>query len=195
MLIICPEFTDEKYPGSRYYNTGNVTDNSGNLQPAEDWVFDVVDRIIVDVKQRTDSADSKVLTFGHSAGAQMVHRYALFDEDSASDLIISANAGWYTMPDEEIRFPYGIGAVNFSDEQLKRAFAKTVVVMLGEEDTLRSDDLRTTAEADTQGLNRFERGQKFFETCKEKAAELNAPFNWKQGDRQQARRLDPLRCR
>ena len=53
LLIICPEFTQAKYPGIRYYNTGNIMDRmSGNgiLQPQSRWVFPAIDRIINDIK-------------------------------------------------------------------------------------------------------------------------------------------------
>lgn len=36
LLIVCPTFSENKYPGSRYYNTGNVMDGretEGKLQP------------------------------------------------------------------------------------------------------------------------------------------------------------------
>ena len=75
LLIVCPEFTDAKYPGSRYYNTGNIMDKTngkGNLQPKDEWVFPVVDRVIRDVKTRMGAENSPVAVFGHSAGAQMV---------------------------------------------------------------------------------------------------------------------------
>ena len=105
LLIVCPEFTDAKYPGSRYYNIGNLMDKTngkGNLQPKDEWVFPVVDRVIRDVKERMGAASSPVAVFGHSAGAQMVHRYALFGGPTEANLIMPANAGWYTMPDENV---------------------------------------------------------------------------------------------
>ena len=107
LLIICPEFTDEKYPGSRYYNLGNVTDNRGTLQPQDEWLFPAVDRIINDVKEKLNSADSKILMFGHSAGAQMVHRYVLFNQNPQADMIIAANAGWYIFSLRHCRYRVG----------------------------------------------------------------------------------------
>lgn len=181
LLIVCPEFTDAKYPGSRYYNTGNIMDKTngkGNLQPKDEWVFPVVDRVIRDVKTRMGAENSPVAVFGHSAGAQMVHRYALFSGPTEASLIMPANAGWYTMPDENVRFPYGLDGVPLSDEELAAAFAKPVVILLGEADTRRTENLRQTPEADAQGMNRLERGKNFFAIAQEKAAEMGVPFNW-----------------
>ena len=182
MLIICPEFTQAKYPGIRYYNTGNIMDRmSGNgiLQPQSRWVFPAIDRIINDIKTRTGAQESPVVVFGHSAGGQMVHRYAIFGGRTDACLIMPANAGWYTMPDTKVSFPYGLGGVPVSREKLVSAFAKPVVVLLGEADNKRNSKLRTTPKADRQGLNRLARGKNFFKTAKIKAAELGVPFNWK----------------
>ena len=37
--------------------------------------------------------------FGHSAGGQFVHRFVQFKPNSRVNYAISANAGWYTVPD------------------------------------------------------------------------------------------------
>ena len=182
LLIICPEFTKAKYPGTRYYHTGNImdrTDGSGRLQPKNRWVFPVADRIIRDVKSRVEAYESPVVVFGHSAGGQFVHRYALFGGDSDVGLIMPSNGGVYTMPDNTIPFPYGFGGVPLREDELAAAFAKPVVLLLGEADVKRSSNLRMTQEADRQGMNRLERGRNFFEVAKKKAAEMGVPFNWK----------------
>ena len=178
VLLICPEFTEEKFPGSGYYNTGNVMRN-GSLQTEDEWVFPVLNRIIRDVKNRVQSSDSKTLLFGHSAGAQLVHRYAIFSEEEDFDVIIPANAGWYTMPDNSIQFPYGLKGTTVTDEKLIATLAKPVVILLGEQDIVRDDNLRTTPEADAQGENRLERGKEFYQQMKDQAAALGVPFNWK----------------
>lgn len=181
LLIICPEFTETKYPGSRYYNTGNIMDKTngkGSLQPKDKWVFPAIDRIIRDVKVRMGAEDSPVAIFGHSAGAQMVHRYALFGGPTEAALIMPANAGWYTMPNMNTKFPYGLKGVPMTEAELKAAFAKPVVILLGEADIQRTENLRQTPEADAQGENRFERGQHFYYQGSSEAARIGAEFNW-----------------
>ena len=181
LLIICPEFTEDKYPGSRYYNTGNIMDKTngkGQLQPKDKWVFPVIDRIIGDVKTRVEADSSPVAVFGHSAGAQMVHRYALFGGQIMANLVIPANAGWYTMPNMNVNFPYGLKGVPMTDTELADALSKPVVVLLGEADTERTENLRQTPEADAQGEHRLARGQHFFYQASSEAARLGADFKW-----------------
>ncbi len=181
LLVVCPQYSEAKYPGVRYYNTGNVSDsddNTGNLQPKDQWIFPVINHVIDEVRIRSGAKSNNFTVFGHSAGAQFVHRYVLFGGQTKAQRIISANAGWYSMPDTNVAFPYGIKNMSMSNEDLAQAFAKPVTILLGEQDIKRSKVLRKTPQADAQGANRFERGNQFFEKSKAKAAELGVPFNW-----------------
>lgn len=181
LLMVCPDFSEKKYPGVGYYNVGNVmnTDNeSGKLQPREKWIFSVIDRVFSEVHVRSGATTDTFTLFGHSAGAQFVHRYLLFSTESKAKKIISANAGWYTMPERDIAFPYGLKNVPMTDENLAQEFSKVVIILLGESDTRTGGVLRHTSLADKQGSNRFERGNNFFERSKDKAEALGVPFNW-----------------
>lgn len=183
LLVVCPEFSEGKFPGVRYYNTGNVSDTddtTGNLQPKDKWVFPVIDHVFTEVKARSGATRSTFSLFGHSAGAQIVHRYVLLAGPTQADRIISANAGWYTMPDTAVDFPYGIKNMSMSKADLAKVFAKPVTILLGENDNNPNHKvLRHTLEADAQGLSRFERGNSFFSAAEAKVAELGVPFNWK----------------
>lgn len=183
LLVVCPEFSEEKFPGVRYYNTGNISDSdesTGILEPKDKWVFSVIDHVFNEVRVRSGSTSKNFTLFGHSAGAQLVHRYVLFAGETQANRIISANAGWYTMPDINTDFPYGIKNMSLSKEDLAGIFAKPVTILLGEKDNNPNYKvLRHTSQADAEGLNRFERGNRFFSEAKEKAAELGVPFNWK----------------
>lgn len=180
-LIACPEFTESKFPGVRYYNFGNVIDNDntgGNIQPTKQWIFPVIDNIIKETKKQANAKKSRVIIYGHSAGAQLVHRYVLLNKGTSADLIIAANSGWYTMPDENITYSYGIKGLNLTKKEFRNAFTKPVVILLGENDTLRSKVLRKTPEADAQGQNRLERGRNFYNNAQNKATSLGLKFNW-----------------
>jgi len=182
LLVVCPEFSESKYPGVRYYNTGNVSDTddeTGNLQPKENWIFPVIDRIFDQAKIRSGAAGENFALYSHSAGSQMVHRYVLLNKETKAKKIIAANSGWYTMPDSQVAFPYGIKGLPLNAADLKAAFAKPVTILLGEADTKSNADLRHTPLADAQGENRFERGQEFFALAQKKAAQMGAPFNWR----------------
>ncbi|WP_144034039.1 hypothetical protein SPSIL_053690 [Sporomusa silvacetica DSM 10669] len=83
------------------------------------------------------------------------------------------------MPDTNIDFPYGIKNMSLSKDELAKAFAKPVIILLGEKDNEPNHKiLRHTQLADAQGLNRFDRGNKFFYEAKAKALELGVTFNW-----------------
>lgn len=182
ILVICPEFSEEKYPGAQYYNMGNMSDTDnekGNLQPKEKWTFSVIDHVVDEVKQHFKATGEFVL-FGHSAGAQFVHRYMLFSGHDKFSNIIVANAGWYTMLNRSIDFPYGIKNIPMSDTQLTKIFAKPVTILLGEKDNDPNHKLlRHTRLADEQGMNRFDRGMQFFNQARAKAGEMGVQFKWK----------------
>ena len=72
----------------------------------------------------------------------------------------------------------GYTALMQQDEALAKAFAKPVVLLLGEADTERSKVLRKTPLSDAQGQNRLERGKKFFAEAKAKAEAMGVPFKW-----------------
>lgn len=180
VLLICPEFTEKKYPGSRYYNYGNVRGgkNYSLLNNSDKWTFNTVNRIIDDLKNRADASSSKVILFGHSAGAQFLHRYLFFADKIDADLVVAANAGAYLLPNEKADYPYGIKNVPVTENELKRAYESHAIIMLGESDVQRGKNLPTNPSAELQGKNRFVRGQNFFAQSQAKAAEIGAKFNW-----------------
>ena len=46
--------------------------------------------------------------WGHSGGAQFLHRFALFVPNSKLGVGVCSNAGWYTVPETGVDYPYGI---------------------------------------------------------------------------------------
>ena len=177
-LLICPEFTNTKYNGSSYYNFGHVIEKK-KITPSTEWTYNVVNRIIDDVKKRAGATKSKVIFFGHSAGGQFIHRYVFLADEIKADKIFSANAGTYMMPDENINFPYGLKRVPIAEKNLKRAYGKKVIILLGEEDIKRTTKtFPKSVAADKQGFTRLERGKNFFAQSKSKAEELGTKFNW-----------------
>jgi hypothetical protein len=63
--------------------------------------------------------------YGHSAGAQFVHRHLAFICAGGNPLrvirAVAANAGFYTEPTFEVPFPFGFGGTEsvFSEEDLR----------------------------------------------------------------------------
>ncbi|MGL5116435.1 MAG: hypothetical protein ACRC7C_14035 [Beijerinckiaceae bacterium] len=180
LLIVVPEFDAENFPGTAAYNWGSVVDEQEKPLPADAWVFNVIDAVHREVRKQTGATREKYSLYGHSAGAQYVHRFLLLAKAADADLIISANAGSYTMPVRGIAFPFGLDGVTVTDDDLKRAFARPVVVLLGDQDIdPNHQSLPRQPGAMAQGPHRFARGNLFFDTAQKKAAELGAPFNWR----------------
>ena len=101
--------------------------------------------------------------WGHSAGAQLVHRLLTFKPDYKIKYAITANAGWYTLPDFDIDYPFRLKKDNLNfDEFTEDLVIKPLIIMRGTADTIRDSNLNTSAEADPQGLNRYERAKTYF---------------------------------
>ena len=181
MLVICPDFTAEKYPGAPWYQEGHMIDRDdtrGTIQPKESWIFSAVDRLTLFVKEKAE-AKGKIFLFGHSAGGQFMHRYSLFAENPSADLILCANSGWFTMPDESVPFPYGLKHLPYTEEELRRALSRPVLLLMGGNDISREKPFRDTPEADAQGLNRMERNLTYFHMAERIAKKLSIPFRWR----------------
>ncbi len=181
ILVLVPEFTREKFPNRAFYNFGHVVDEQMTLRPPERWSFRVVDDAFDLARKAFGARRERYGLYGHSAGAQFVHRYLLMAQASRAELIVTANAGSYTLPDRSAPFPWGLANVPaVGPEQLARAFARPVVVLLGEDDidpahrTLPSDP-----EAQAQGPHRLARGRNFFAAATRAAAELKVPLRWR----------------
>lgn len=178
-IAVVPQFGQADFPGSRGYNTGYFSEEDGTPRPRNLWSFAAIEPLFDDVRQRFGTRVARYSIYGHSAGAQFVHRFVLFMPEARIDQAVSANAGWYTMPDMQTGFPYGLGDAPVDEAALSAALGKQVTVLLGTADTDRADpDLRKTPEADAQGQHRFARGQQFYANARQAAERLETPFGW-----------------
>lgn len=160
-LVVVPEFSRTDWPGSRYA-LGNVIARdrrTRTLNPPGCWSFTVVEAIHERVRRRFGVEDERFDLWGHSAGAQFVHRMALLRPEAPVRRHVAAGAGWYTVPDRSIRFPYGLDdpLLQFTDADVRGFTRRPLIFMRGSDDVERDDHLRTSPEAEAQGANRFER--------------------------------------
>lgn len=178
VVVIAPEFASSAFDAAAY-NEGNFI-TSGSINPPELSTFSLIDKIFGFAKAELSLGNERYDIYGHSAGAQFVHRYLQFYDSPKVDRAIAANAGWYTFPNEAIDYPYGIKSL-FGDHAAHRRnfYAKSLTILLGTSDTARDGSLRTTTRADNQGLNRLERGNYFFQYNQGRAAATSEAFNWK----------------
>lgn len=104
--------------------------------------------------------------FGFSGGAQFAHRYAMLHPHRIRSLHVAA-AGWYTMPDPGVRWPYGLGGRRLARPMIRNLplFLRLPIhVYVGGGDTARDAALRMNALLDRlQGRNRLERARRWAE--------------------------------
>ena len=183
-MVFALQFDDSFYPGGDGYNLGNVfrdgdAPSASSLQPDSIWTFAAIDPLFRDIKQRTGSLAKSYVAFGHSAGAQFLHRFVLYQPASLMRKAIAANAGWYTVPVASQTYPYGLGLSPMTSTQLTSAFAKPLLVFLGKLDTNpNSPGLRHNSQTDAQGLYRLARGRYFLNQSRAQAQQSTAVFGW-----------------
>ncbi len=182
-LLVVPEFSDEHYPGALTYNLGNVFDDDDAAVAEAQWSYSAVEPIFDDARARFGTHSSTYAIYGHSAGSQFVHRFLMLKPDARVSHAVLANAGWYTMPHDSAAWPYGAAGLELlpdvdPDDAVRSILRRRATVLLGTADTLRTDNFRTTPEADAQGRSRFERGHRYFDSARRAAARLGVPFRW-----------------
>ena len=150
------------------------------LNPTNEWTFSIIDSLFEAIKGKVSGTQQTYDAWGHSGGAQFIHRFRMFMPDSKLNLAICSNAGWYTVPDILLNFPYGIKKSPLSNSSLTIPFSKKLIVHLGLNDTdENSAGLRHNTTVDTQqGLYRLVRGRYFFTKSQTIAQTVNFPFNW-----------------
>lgn len=179
-LVLTPEFDEADFPGSEGYNLANMVDQDARANPPEEWLFAAIDAVFAAAASEFDLApDAAYRLFGHSAGAQFVTRMVTFQPSELMCRAYAANAGWYTLPDPRIPFPYGLRNAPPPGADLREAFGTPMRILLGTRDTDHADpNLRHDELSDQQGPNRLERGVHYYAVAQEQAAAVSAPFWW-----------------
>ena len=178
-LLLVPEFPDDSYSVAEY-NLGNVVDESGGVVPKDEWTFSVIEALYEYVSGEVHSDEPGYYLYGHSAGGQFVHRFMLYMDDNSVLRSVSANSGWYTVPDPEVDFPYGLrDGPTEDDEDVERMVGAPLTVLLGTDDNdPDSDGLRSDVGSREQGATRLDRGFFFFRSGQQSAEQLGASFAW-----------------
>lgn len=182
VLVVAPLFDAARFSDERYKRGGGMT-KDGRLQPRDQWTFNIIDRLVTEVGRREGRPDLPYYVIGHSGGAQFTARLAMYLPGRATRFV-AANAGSYTFPDPDVKFPYGLRGLppELADENIiKRYLAAPLTLYLGTGDVLQleSDGFDFSPEAMRQGSNRLARGHNFFATMKTLAASRGWAFNWR----------------
>ncbi|QTF09088.1 hypothetical protein HC231_15130 [Brenneria izadpanahii] len=183
LIVIAPMFSKADYPGVDGYNLGNLENVKTHRANAKgEWTFTVIDDLFADLQKQGITRQRGYYLFGNSAGCQFVHRMLTFVPQANVKAAICAAAGWWTLPDAEHSWPYGLGKapVSVSKEQLAAYFAKPVLITVGAKD----DDphhplLRRSHQAMAQGDSRLVRARNYFLTAQQQAKGYGADFNWR----------------
>ena len=181
LLVIVPEFSEDKFPGVHKYNYGNVFDADGQKQPKESRLFSIIEPLIKESIKKFRIRSDHWGIYGHGAGAHFVHRYVLYNPQSSHTLAIAANLGWYlTMTDKD--WPFGLNKSGISDAMLKDTFNKYFLLMLGMSDVSTKPNTPYVAsifdKVTDQGKHRLERGRNFFNGVLMKSKELDTFLKW-----------------
>lgn len=176
-IAIAPLFDAKAWKGAAKYNNGNVLTSDGKKVRQKKWTFQIVDDMHSLVAKGFGLTDDFYDLFGHSAGGQFVHRFMLFLPKAKVRLALAANPGWYTLPDLEQGFPYGLkhDKLSFTNADILNWTSKNVMILRGTDDILRTENLQKSVEADAQGQNRYERAGFMYDRIKA----LNPNTNWR----------------
>ncbi len=203
LLVLSPVYREAMYPFQDYHLGGLIQsddlmqavrfeENSNRVYLDEEaysfnwkpdpstWIFSDFDRLFELVVEATGSSQTQYDLFGHSAGGQILHRFALFYPDSKARYLLAANSGFYTLPDQTVPFPFGLKDAPVSQSGLQKAFQKQLALLLGQEDNAgeTKGSLLRSPTVDQQGTGRLARGRYFFEKSRDQASSMQADFKW-----------------
>ncbi len=173
-MVAAPLFDAERFPASSYARPNLA-------QP--DHSLAVACELIRTVLVREGNPRREHYLIGHSAGGQLVSRWAAVEPVTARR-ILAANPGTFAFPRTDWDWAYGLGGMPgpFTGEKnLRRYLAAPLTILLGQADTDNSAEvgnLDGSPEANRQGINRLERGRKFFEAGRALAKEKGWKFGW-----------------
>lgn len=191
-FVLSPSYSEKHYPRFWNYNLVRMIEDvkindartaiesfSVNDDPST-WICNDFDALFLHIKNKLALSTASYNAFGHSAGGQILHRCVLSGHMAKADLILASNAGWYTTPEFEEPFPYGLGGAPFSKSTIGSSFQKRLVVFLGEKDNENETrgHLVRNMQIDKQGTHRLQRGMYFYRTSKEYASRYDTTFIW-----------------
>lgn len=179
VIVVVPEFTIEGFPGAPRYNHGRVIDSAGAAVPLTDRTFAVIEPLFDALRQRESLTASQYWMFGHSAGAQFVHRFIMTGNARRLQRAVAANAGSYMFPDERFAWPFGTRSLPAGIWAPEQAYAVPMTILLGTADNDPDyPSLPRDPEAMAQGPHRLARGHAFFAATRADAAARQMPFAW-----------------
>jgi poly(3-hydroxybutyrate) depolymerase len=177
-LVLAPRFDKDQFP-TRLFQQGGVR---GEPDKAK-WSFGLIERLFDAARASGRVSGDTYTLFGHSAGAQFVHRMVLLMPDARIATAAVANAGYYTLPAlaGERAYPYSLKGTPAVDATLAAALSRPMLVMLGDRDIDPDHhQLNKSRGAEEQGATRFARGEHFMAAASEEARRLGVSLRWRE---------------
>ncbi|MGL5317272.1 MAG: hypothetical protein ACRC9Q_01010 [Bacteroidales bacterium] len=176
VMVFSLEFPRSMYSTEEYIEGGMFSGTT--LKPESAWTFSLIEPLFDYLKKELNGSQATFDLWGHSAGAQFVHRYFLFKPAASVGKAVSANAGWYTVPDLSVEYPYGLKNSPASSATLQQVFGKNLILQLGTADTDPNDSsLNHSPGAELQGPHRYARGLYFWDRSRISSQPHNI-FKW-----------------
>ena len=177
IAIFAPHFKRTSFIS---FNTLQMSTSSGRIRSDKNlYLNNSIDILFEYIKSRFSLSQDLYNIYGHSAGAQFVHRYLLLSNEPKVNTAVAANAGWYTFLDGA-NFPYGLSnpPINFESSNVRDFLKMDLHVLIGSADTEITSSVNQSKGANNQGLNRFQRANNFYNYTERIVKQNNLEFNW-----------------
>jgi poly(3-hydroxybutyrate) depolymerase len=178
MIVVAPFFDSQRFPSDFFQLAGIVRSNF--LRPRETWTSALLLEMVNIIRLAEGNTSQPYYFIGHSAGAQMLSRFAAFSPNEAARIVIS-NPSSLVFPDNAIPFPFGFGGATASlgtQSHIKDYLARPITIFVGMNDrgSANRDDSPGAA---AQGTTRYDRSINFFNAGKRLAEKNGWPFSWR----------------
>lgn len=155
-IVVAPVFSKARIPRYQRLERG----------PAGDCPITAFELTVDHLQRVTGLAPAPLRLFGYSGGAQFAMRYTMVGSLPVARLALAA-PGWFTMPDTQHAFPYGLGDAPVLEGRaadIGRLLSIPVLLTVGAEDTRRDKSLNRNALVESsQGKTRLERAHRWYD--------------------------------
>ena len=158
-----------------------MSTSSGKIRTDTDlYLHNSIDTLFKYIKAKFKLNDKLYDIYGHSAGAQFVHRYLLMSDNPSVNKAVAANAGWYTFLNGA-DFPYGVKnpPISLTDSNVKKFLSTNLYILIGINDIDVDSSINKSKGAQKQGINRLQRAKNFFTYTESIVEQNNLEFKWK----------------
>ena len=178
IAIFAPHFKRSSFIS---FNTLQMSTSNGKIRTNTNlYLNNSIDTLFEYIKAKFKLNDKLYDIYGHSAGAQFVHRYLLMSDNPSVNKAVAANAGWYTFLNGA-DFPYGVKnpPISLTDSNVKKFLSTNLYILIGTNDIDVYSSINKSKGAQKQGINRLQRAKNFFTYTESIVEQNNLEFKWK----------------